>query len=553
MDASTSATAGRIDLLAACRTGRARLGFAIGLVALGDWLLRGPSGSALLILAFGIALAVALANPWRTSPRTLLLAGASFVLGCLPMVEDADTLSLGFALAGLATFALLLTGQGTPDWLRRPLDILRLYLSGPRHVIVDGLSASRVVTHGQWGRHFSAASLAGWIVPIGLFGIFAFLFADANPLLARWLASADPALLLNRIEPGRVLLWTALLLFVWPFLRVRLAPQVWRVALQPILWPAPAPHRSQPAIPAPDGPRDPLARVVPAIPAAEPVPLLDVLLGRAAIGRALVLFNLLFAVQTAMDAAYLWGGVALPDGLTYAAYAHRGAYPLIVTALLAATFVLAAMRPGGAGEGSPLIRRLVLLFVAQNIGLVMSAILRLDLYVSVYSLTHWRLAAFVWMGLVAAGLVLIGLRIALRRSNRWLVGANLVVATATLWACCFVNVPAVIAEFNTSRQAESRLDLCYLVSLGPDAPPAIDRTLRERSYEGATTPRHSGMARRDWLIEQRRRLAGEHALRMRDWQAWTFRGWRLSRYLSKGEPPVPPGFPPDVEPAPSPR
>lgn len=83
------------------------------------------------------------------------------------------------------------------------------------------------------------------------------------------------------------------------------------------------------------------ARIVPQslAPAALPAPqakLAEALFGRAALLRALVVFNAIFAVQTLLDAAYLWGGVALPDGLSYAAYAHRGAYPLIVTALLAA-------------------------------------------------------------------------------------------------------------------------------------------------------------------------------------------------------------------------
>ena len=36
-----------------------------------------------------------------------------------------------------------------------------------------------------------------------------------------------------------------------------------------------------------------------------------------------------------MDAAWLWGLAPLPEGLTLASYAHRGAYPLVVTALLA--------------------------------------------------------------------------------------------------------------------------------------------------------------------------------------------------------------------------
>ena len=69
--------------------------------------------------------------------------------------------------------------------------------------------------------------------------------------------------------------------------------------------------------------------------------------------RSLVLFNLLFAVQTGMDIHYLWRGAALPDGMTYAAYAHRGAYPLIVTALLAAAFVIVAMRPGSTPSARP--------------------------------------------------------------------------------------------------------------------------------------------------------------------------------------------------------
>ena len=41
----------------------------------------------------------------------------------------------------------------------------------------------------------------------------------------------------------------------------------------------------------------------------------------------------------------------------------------------------------------------------------MSSILRLDLYVATYLLTYWRVAAFIWMLIVAIGLVLIVVRI----------------------------------------------------------------------------------------------------------------------------------------------
>jgi hypothetical protein len=250
------------------------------------------------------------------------------------------------------------------------------------------------------------------------------------------------------------------------------------------------------------------------------------LFGQAAILRSLILFNLLFAVQTAMDINYLWRGAALPHGVSYAEYAHRGAYPLIVTALLAAAFVIAAMRPGSGAERSRATRILVLVWVGQNVMLVISSMLRLDLYVATYSLTYWRAAAFVWMLLVAIGLVLIVVRIVRDRSDAWLVGANLVALVLALYVYAFINFPHVIASYNVAHSREvsgqgQRLDLDYLLSLGPDALAAIDQ------YGAQQTPS-------PYLLQARRdRLAAAHLDAMQDWRAWSFRGWRLKRYLEE--------------------
>jgi hypothetical protein len=176
--------------------------------------------------------------------------------------------------------------------------------------------------------------------------------------------------------------------------------------------------------------------------------------GIATILRSLILFNLLFAVQTILDAIFLWGNAALPADITYAAYAHRGAYPLILTALLAAGFVLVTTRPGGPAEHSRVIRPLVYLWVAQSVLLVASSILRLDLYVQIYLLTYWRIAAFIWMLLVALGLLLIVARIVLRRSDIWLIHANLIALTATIYICSLVNFAALIADYNVSHSHE---------------------------------------------------------------------------------------------------
>jgi hypothetical protein len=314
-------------------------------------------------------------------------------------------------------------------------------------------------------------------------------------LLEKWISLLNPGNTAAYVSLGRVLFWAAALSIVWPFIHVR--------------W---------------SGKREMPAGLAEAAALAQGVPSGQAdFFGVATILRSLILFNLLFAVQTVLDVAYLWGNATLPADISYASYAHRGAYPLIVTALLAAGFVLAAMRPGGPAEQSRVIRPLVYLWVAKNVLLVLSSILRLDLYVQIYLLTWWRVAAFIWMVLVALGLVLIVARIVLNRSNDWLIRANLITLTATLYICSLVNFAAIIADYNVghSREAAGKgvwIDMNYLFSLGPQALPAIDRAIALRGSDPTL------VSRRGCLVEQQRR-------EMASWRSWAFRSWRLQRTL----------------------
>lgn len=249
-------------------------------------------------------------------------------------------------------------------------------------------------------------------------------------------------------------------------------------------------------------------------------------LGHASLLRSLLLFNALFGVQTLLDLVYLWGGADLPDHMSHAEYAHRGAYPLIATALLAAGFVLLAMRPDGPGDKSPLIRGLVYAWIGQNILLCLSSMLRLELYVEAYSLTELRVAAGLWMGIVAVGLALILLRIVLRRSNEWLIATNSLIAF--LYLSAFIDLTAFIARFNVAHSQEISqegppLDIDYLSSLGPSAIPALDLYLLK-------LPTHL-IDQRSQAVTVRYYLARNFEMRRRDWRSWTFRSARLDNYL----------------------
>jgi hypothetical protein len=216
--------------------------------------------------------------------------------------------------------------------------------------------------------------------------------------------------------------------------------------------------------------------------------------------------------------------------MSHAAYADRGAYPLIATALLAAGFALIAMRPNGPADNSRLIRPLVLAWIGQNILLVISSIFRLDLYIAAFSLTYLRLAAFIWMGLVATGLALMLVQIIRRKSTSWLLAANAIALALVLYGCCFLNAPWLVAYYNVehSRQVGDSgpdLDLRYLASLGsPQVLPPIEARLSKiPEMQSGSISRCSPADR----ISAYRNF--QHP---ENWRAWGFRRWRLERYFA---------------------
>ncbi|WP_189046460.1 DUF4153 domain-containing protein [Aliidongia dinghuensis] len=445
-------------------------------------------------------LIVALAALIAAGPRALHVrtaAGAGILAASLcPLIDGIGPLPVLFALAGLTLFALLAAGWFETRAGRALADLLWFGATGFFRLFRD-LAVAVKACRGPGTRRRFGAWLLSWLLPAALGSIFLGLFSNANPLIEQWLRLLDPTALLRAIDGWRAFFWLGMGVLTWPFVRPRLrrriggAPPV-TVTVEPIL-----PEAWRRAI-----------------------------FGPMAILRSLVLFNGLFAIESGLDVVYLWHGTALPSDLSYAAYAHRGAYPLVVTALLAGGFLIAATRDGSAAARSRPIRLLIHLWTAQNLLLVASSILRLDLYVAAYSLTFLRFAAFIWMLLTATGLVLILVRMTLDRSNAWLVASNFAALTAVLYASSFIDFPGVIADYNVRHSREMTrsgvsLDLDYLQRLGPRTLPALDGYIRQlpaSAAAGACAVRNS--------------LAASYAVEPTGWRSWSLNRWRLDRYLA---------------------
>ncbi len=436
-------------------TGKA-IGLLLVLVVLADFLFFGHSVGVSLAV-YTVAVAGAVVSLMPRHPRVLGPAGLLF-LSVLPVVEYVQTLSVIMLLVGAVT-SLCWAVCGYRD----AASVRRFLVLVPQLGIRDLFWAAQTAPAFAEDKAEKTRFWRSWAFPTGGALVLASLLISANPILSD---------LINQVwrfdfRIERALFWIGVAVFVWPVLAVSTRPGLLATK---------------------QGPRR--QRMVPRLG-----------LNAQSVGNALVLFNLLLGVQTVLDITYLWGGAKLPEGMSHAEYAHRGAYPLVLTALLAGGFALAA-RPFLDQRGG--LKHWMAAWLAQNVLLVVSSLLRLSLYVEAYGLTYLRVHAAIWMGLVAAGLCLTGWQILRRKSNRWLMIRSAALGVGVLYACCFVNFAALIARENL-RHSE-RYDEYYVCQLGPMA-----------AAEIAASPRPVGC-----------RLS---APKIDTWREWGFRADRVLRSL----------------------
>ena len=124
-------------------------------------------------------------------------------------------------------------------------------------------------------------------------------------------------------------------------------------------------------------------------------------------------------------------------------------------ALLAGLLTLIAFRRQSTGAGWKWARILVYVWLLQNVFLVASSLLRLGKYIAVYSLTELRVAAGLWMLLVACGLCLILWKIWKNRSLNWLVWTNGAALLVLLLFVMLCDIRGHIAEYNLAHCREA--------------------------------------------------------------------------------------------------
>lgn len=338
------------------------------------------------------------------------LAVSNMLLG-FALIYDASPLARLLSTFSLLALAVLSSG-------REPASFFSLFLNSCNYYSF-GLLRLPTDLNKLFARTLSLRSLFSVMF---FLSIFVFLLAKANPLLAK---------LIEMLTLWRLLYALLCAMLLWQLLRAR--PEKCR------RWKGKAFGR------------------IAALPGL-------LFIDASHLSLALYCFNALLLFQNVSDLLFLWSGRELPADISYAEYAHRGAYSLVCTALLAAAITLTTFRESRKAELRKTHYTLVYVWLGQNLFLLLSCVLRLSDYVTYYgSLTGWRIAGFIWLALVAFGLFSIVLRLRLDFSNRLLLNVNVAAVYLTLVVSAFINFSGFIASYNLRHLSITKVEMPFSV------------------------------------------------------------------------------------------
>lgn len=343
-----------------------------------------------------------------------------------------------------ATFALLmlLAHQlvGTPAFLMRLRDYLVLAVIVPFRMLGRAFSTvsllgqihSRVENRDVWIR-----VLKGIIMALPILIIFGLLFSQADLAFSQFIKGFIDISIAERTAQ-----YLALLVFAFV---------AGLCFLSYIFMPKPM----QPVTPA--------SQVEPIVKSGRGIEVL-VFLG---------LIAALFLLFIGFQLAYLFGGEAniINAGFTYAEYARRGFWELLVVAFLSLVVLLATEKYAESESKRDKLFLLPALILIIEVGIVIiSAFKRLSLYIDMYGMTALRFSVAVFIGLLLVLFILLAIKFIKSKQEQFFAFGAMLSVVIFLIIVNVVNPDAFIAKSNIERfDRTGKLDAFYVAQLSVDA------------------------------------------------------------------------------------
>jgi hypothetical protein len=245
----------------------------------------------------------------------------------------------------------------------------------------------------------------------------------------------------------------------------------------------------------------------------------------------LVLINVIYAIFSVIQFAYLFGGSSfvLPSSYTYAEYARRGFFELVVVSIINFGILLFGITFVKKDNKKifTAIRILLTLLVIFTLILLVSAFYRMLVYEQAYGFTYLRI--FVQTFMIMLFFIFIASIIYIWHLNFPVIKSYFIIALAIYIIMNFANVDVIIAENNIDRYFDSgQIDMHYLKGLSYDAIPGMQKLLTSDSYPSESEKKQISEEILEYFKQKKSELESQ-----KSWQSFNISKYRAEKIIDK--------------------
>ncbi len=187
--------------------------------------------------------------------------------------------------------------------------------------------------------------------------------------------------------------------------------------------------------------------------------------------------NFILLILNYLDVVHVWFGFEF-EGQFLKDFVHEGTYFLILSILISVSLVLFYFKGSiNFYSKNKWLKRLAVIWLAQNLFLSISVAIRTIYYVQYYSLAHGRIAVFIFLILVAIGIVTVYIKVAYRKTSYYLFRVNTVSFMLVLSITTAFNWDKIIAKYNFKNAEVSFLHLNFMANLSDSALPYLEQDI----------------------------------------------------------------------------
>jgi MFS family permease len=247
--------------------------------------------------------------------------------------------------------------------------------------------------------------------------------------------------------------------------------------------------------------------------------------------------NLLLLILNAFDLWYVWVGFEW-NGDYLKQFVHEGTWLLVLSIFISIAITLYYYRGNLNFYNSPLLKKLTIIWIAQNGFLTLSVVRRNLYYIEYFNLAYLRIAVMFFLALVLFGLVTVLWKVLYKKRLYYLLRLNSMAVLVVFLLSASISWDPFIARYNMAHADSAFVHFDFLIRMNFESFPYLDLPLErlkeieaKRNERFPDEPFYMTAEQFHARLQERMKAFAEYQPE-RSWKEWNWADHRTEQYVN---------------------